>query len=148
MVRSGDNMKMTILLVAVLFVVMELTTQAQVVQTPIVAGDKDLADRGVKNRSIDLERVDRDARLNDANSRQSGAASAARFAEIKSDFESLQRLEDEIVKEYTMSRNINRAKIAANAGQINTNATRLAKNLFPVVDEPKKKKRKKEEATP
>jgi hypothetical protein len=72
------------------------------VLAPTGTGDKSLEDRNVKNRSIDLERVDRDARKNDSIDQKAvEAANAARFEEIKQDFENLQRLQNDIISIYS-----------------------------------------------
>src|SRR5215203_2860700 len=69
---------------------------------PAGASDKGPDKGDIKSRSIELERIDRDAHKPDAkNQAQPGAASAARFEEVKQDFETLQRLQNDVITEYT-----------------------------------------------
>ncbi len=111
---------------------------------PAGAGDKNLEDRNVKSRSIDLERVKRDADKSDPKN-QAPAIPPVKFQEIKEDFEGLQLRQDEIRKIYSEGKQVNTAKIAAVAGVMNASATRLHGNLFPPpVEEPKPKKKSKE----
>lgn len=110
-------------------------------ETPAGAGDKDLSDRGVKNRSSDLERVTRDAKKQDPAKSLEAVGATAKFEEIKEDFENLQRRQDEIVKAYTAGKQIDIEKIAQLSDLMNKNAVRLEANLFPVVDEKKGKKK-------
>jgi len=107
---------------------------------PPGAGDRNLENRNIKDRSIELERVKRDADKPDSSNQPSPAMSAARFQEVKEDFENVQRLEDEIVKIYTTSKQIDFVKISQNAAGINKSAARLESNLFP--PDPKQKNRK------
>ena len=104
---------------------------------PPGAGDKDLRDNNVKARSIDLERVDRDSRKTN----QAGTDSvvgketedqlAARFGEIKTDFEQIQMSQDSIIKAYQGSITVDYAQISKFALEINKSAMRLDLNLFP-----------------
>lgn len=110
---------------------------------PAGAGDKNLEDRNVKSRSIDLERVKRDADKLDPKN-QAPAIPPVRFQEIKDDFEGLQLRQDEIRKVYSEGKQVDTAKIAAVADVMNASATRLHGNLFPLpVEEPKSKKKPK-----
>lgn len=112
-------------------------------ETPAGAGDKNLEDRNVKTRSIDLERVKRDAEKQDPKN-QAAAIPPIKFQEIKEDFEGLQLRQDEIRKIYSVGKQVDMAKIGAVAGLMNANATRLETNLFPPpVEEPKTKKKSK-----
>lgn len=115
------------------------------VAAPPGAGDKNLEDRNIKTRSIDLERIDRDAQRSEAGT-QSQAAPAANFAEIKQDFENIQRLQDQIVAAYKVTVKVDYATISASAEQMSKSAARLESNLFPAADKPKKKKRSKDQA--
>jgi hypothetical protein len=113
-------------------------------ETPAGAGDKDLSDRGVKNRSSDLERVTRDAQKQDA-TKGPETTSLAKFGEIKEDFENLQLRQDEIIKSYTAGKQLDIDKIAQLADRMNKNAVRLEANLFPTLEEKKDKKKSKEQ---
>lgn len=111
---------------------------------PAGAGDKNLEDRNVKGRSIDLERVKRDADKLDPKN-QALAIPPLKFQEIKEDFEGLQLRQDAIRKIYSEGKQVDTTKIATLAVVMNGNATRLHVNLFPPpVEEPKSKKKSKE----
>lgn len=100
-------------------------------ETPAGAGDKNLAEDGVKLRSVELERVKREAD-------QALAASFApiskdmvkKFPEIKEDFEGIQLSQSAIITAYTTGKTIDYATIESSAEQINKKAKRLDSNLF------------------
>jgi hypothetical protein len=123
-------MKHLIVLVIVILAAAVGSTVGQ--PPPPVTGDVNLEDRNVKGRSIELERVKRDAKKSDANKKElPEPASAAKFAEIKEDFEMLQSAQNEIIAAYTKSKSIEYAKISSNAEIVNRRGTRLKENLFP-----------------
>jgi hypothetical protein len=111
-------------------------------ETPAGAGDKNLAEDSVKLRSVELERIKREAV-------QAEAASFApiskdivkKFPEIKEDFEGIQMSQAEIIKAYTTGKTIDYAAIENSAQDISKKAKRLDTNLFDVnrdgVDESK-----------
>ena len=121
-----------------------LAVQAQR-ETPAGAGDKDLSDRGIKNRSSDLERVTRDANKQNSTEHRQTENAAARFEEIKEDFEGLQHRQDEILKAYKLGKQIDLPKIAELSDLMNKNANRLEANLFPPVEAKKGKKKSKDQ---
>ena len=131
--------KQMILLLGLLIGAGSLTNVLSQIAPP-GAGDRNLENRNIKDRSIELERVKRDADKPDSSNQSSPAMSAAKFQEVKEDFENVQRLEDEIVKIYTTSKQIDFVKISQNAAGINKSAARLESNLFP--PDPKQKNRK------
>lgn len=108
---------------------------------PPGAGDKDLSDKNVKTRSIDLERVDRDARKENgekANPAKNSNADkptedklAAKYDEIKTDFEQVQMSQNAIIKAYQSGSAIDYTQISKSAQEINKSAMRLDLNLFP-----------------
>lgn len=103
---------------------------------PPGASDKSLEDRNIKNRSIELERIKRDANKPETgNQEQAGKMPAAKFQEIKEDFEQIQLLQSEIITAYTKGKEIDFGKISARAEQINKRGIRLRENLFPPVGE-------------
>lgn len=110
-------------------------------ETPAGAGDKNLADDQIKTRSVEIERIKREAT-------QAEAASFApinkelksNFPQIKSDFEGIQLLQADIVKAYTTGKTIDYATIESKASQIATDARRLDGNLF--ADSKKEKEKK------
>jgi hypothetical protein len=117
-------------------------------EAPPGASDKGAMDRSSKERSIELERIKRDANKPDAKGQQSPAPdAAAKFEEIKADFEGLQRRQDEIVKAYTIGKQADLEKIVSESEQMNKHAVRLETNLFPQMEEQKGKKKSKENKT-
>lgn len=132
--------KLTILLGGLLLALSFSAARAQV--PPPGAGDKSLEDRNIKDRSIELERIKRDAEKPD-NKNQAATMPPEKFQEIKDDFENIQRLQSEIVAIYTRTKVINFARISADADQINKSAVRLEANLFPVIENQKNGKKPK-----
>jgi hypothetical protein len=128
---------------------------AQQVTPPTVSGDKDLRDTNVKSRSVDLERVERDARKNEKSAANPSAVKtedklAAKYEEIKTDFEQIQLSQDVVVKTYQRSVKIDYVQISKSALEINKSALRLNSNLFPappVENTDAKKQVKKEDKT-
>jgi DNA uptake protein ComE-like DNA-binding protein len=109
---------------------------------PPGAGDKDLRDTDVKRRSIEMERIDRDARKpsQSPQARATRAAAvkaedklAAKYAEIKTDYEQIQMSQDAIIKAYQSTGKIDFAQIGKSALEIKSSATRLKSNLFPAL---------------
>jgi len=109
---------------------------------PPGAGDKNLGDRNIKDRSMELERIKRES---DKPVRKGEPTDTARFQEIKEDFENIQRLQDEVLKSYTTSKEVAFKTIATNAEEIQKRATRLESNLFPPPPEEKKSSKKSKE---
>lgn len=107
------------------------------VTPPPGAGDKDLRDTDVKRRSIEMERVERDAKKkgNTASNQTPTAPAedrlAAKYDEIKTDYEQIQLAQDAVVKTYQGSGKIDYAQIGKSATEINRSAVRLHSNLFP-----------------
>lgn len=111
---------------------------------PPGAGDKDLGDKNIKTRSIELERVDRDARKENGKTTEQPAKNsvtvtnqpedklAAKYGEIKTDYEQIQMSQDAIIKTYQGSGSIDYAQISKSAAEINESAKRLNLNLFPL----------------
>ena len=130
--------ELIVIIFAGFFVLAGLDVSAQR-EAPPGASDKNLADRGIKDRSIELERIKRDAAKPD---RKNEAVDAARFEEVKEDFENIQRLQDEILKAYTTGKQIEVQKIAGNAEEVHRRATRLEANLFPASNQKNVKKTK------
>ena len=114
-------------------------------EAPAGASDKGPADRGIKNRSAELERVKRDANKPDTKKPEEAASAAAKFEEIKEDFENLQRRQDEILKAYTAGKQVDIEKIVQLSELMNRNAIRLEANLFASAEVQKSKKKSKEQ---
>ena len=136
-------MKQLIVLICICFGLSGFVVSAQP-PAPPGAGDKNLADRNIKDRSIELERIKREADKPDRKNQTQAANDAARFEEVKEDFENIQRLQDEILKAYTTGKQIEAPKIAANAAEITKRAGRLESNLFPPAESQKGSKKSKE----
>lgn len=109
---------------------------------PPGAGDKDLRDTDVKRRSIEMERIERDARKPNRSPQAEATATAAaqaedklaaKYADIKSDYEQIQLAQDAVIKTYQGAGKIDYAQIGKSALEINQSATRLESNLFPAL---------------
>lgn len=100
---------------------------AQISPTPVI--NNEVRDESsIRRRSMELERVKRDA---DAPKFQENSKGQnIKFAEIKEDFENIQKLQAQIVKTYTSDKQINYKKISDSATEISKRATRLDLNLF------------------
>lgn len=98
---------------------------------PAGAGDRILADNDIKMRSVELDRVKRDANKNNTDSfAPINSEIKAKFPQIKEDFESVQILQAAIIKAYTTGKTIDYALIQTSADGINKKAKRLDANLF------------------
>ena len=104
--------------------------------TPAGAGDKNLENRDVKGRSVELERVSRDADKENAKK-----TNESKFAEIKEDFENMQMANNNIQKSVGAAE-INLKSINDWSAQINKSAVRLKSNLFPNAKSKKSKDKK------
>lgn len=138
-------MKRIQIVVAISLIAVAASTALAQREAPAGASDAGPADRNIKTRSAELERVKREADKPDAKA-QSPAIAAERFQQIKEDFEGLQLRQDGIRKVYTEGKQIDMAKIGATATLMNANATRLHSNLFPPLETQKKKKKSKEQS--
>ena len=99
--------------------------------TPAGAGDSSLRNDDIRLRSIELERIKREAAKSDPNAY--GAINPkieAKFSQIKEDFESIQISEAAIIKAYKMSKEIDYKLISSSANDINKKSKRLDTNLF------------------
>ena len=109
------------------------------VTPPPGAGDKDLRDTNVKQRSVEMERIDRDAKKNGKSSANKTTEAqeedrlAAKYEEIKTDYEQIQLSQDGVIKTYQGTGKIDYEQISKFASEINRSATRLHLNLFPAL---------------
>lgn len=128
-------MKETFILIVFLCVTVICPTVHAQIAAPPGSGDKNLRDTNVKNRSVELERVDRERRKTNKSAANPAATAedklAAKYAEIKADYEQIQLSQDAIVKGYRGAGKIDYAEIGKSALEINERATRLNSNLFP-----------------
>ncbi len=99
--------------------------------TPTGASDSSLRDDGVRMRSIELERIKREANKNDPTLfAEMNRRVNAKFPQIKEDFESIQISEAAIITAYKMSKMIDYKLIESSAKDIVKKSKRLDLNLF------------------
>lgn len=113
--------------------------------TPAGAGNKDLRDGNIRGRSNELERIKRSAQKPNKNTRyadrqvlngsQPEDVMAAKYEEIKTDFEQIQKSQDLIIRAYKIVYGIDYQQIGRSANEINKSASRLRSNLFAAVVE-------------
>ncbi len=133
-------MKKIILLVVLIFVAgifSNIFAQLPGVGTPAGAGDSSLRNDDIRLRSVELERIKREALKNDPNAY--GAINPkldAKFPQVKEDFESIQISEAAIIKAYKMGKEIDYKLISSSANDINKKSKRLDTNLFAYKTEP------------
>lgn len=97
--------------------------------SPHPVADAEVRDNtSIRMRSIELERLKRDA--NKLHPNETSREAEIRFAEVKEDFESIQKLEFSIVKSYTTGTKINYEKISELTLEMNRRSMRLGINLF------------------
>ncbi|MDQ3321261.1 MAG: hypothetical protein M3525_02195 [Acidobacteriota bacterium] len=87
----------------------------------------------IKNRSIELERMKREA-----NKRPASANSAHGFPEIKEDFEQIQKINSDFLQPTIIKTPVDYAAVLKSVSEVNRRAVRLKANLFSA--EPKQKK--------
>jgi hypothetical protein len=115
------------LFIIAIFALLPVKIFAQVSPIPIL--EREIREnRSIKMRSTNLERVKRDA--NKIGSGDTNVKSKIKFAEIKDDFESIQKLQNEIIKAYTTGKKINYSRISKKSETMIKNALRLDVNLF------------------
>jgi hypothetical protein len=109
---------------------------AQVSPTPVI--NNEMRDgSSMRRRAMDLEQFKREAEK--PNFKEPSKALAIKFAEIKEDFEGIQKLENQIIQAYIKGKQINYQKISDLAFQLSRKAVRLEVNLFiPKSDKPDK----------
>jgi len=101
------------------------------VGTPAGAGDKNLGDNAIKTRSVEMERMKKEARQAEAASFAPVSKDiVARFPQIKEDFEGIQIFQTTIVNAYTTGKAIDYVLIGVSAEGMNKKAKRLDSNLF------------------
>lgn len=83
----------------------------------------------IKRRSIELERMKRESQK-----RPSSQNLTLKFTEIKKDFETIQKLNYELL-EFAAKKPLNYAAVSKSASEINQRAARLKSNLFPPPDD-------------
>jgi hypothetical protein len=124
-------MRRFLLIFFVIFAAMLVNISAQPPGTNIGNPDANIGEDSLKMRSVELERIKRDAAKNDPAT--FGAVSlniGKKFSQIKEDFESIQISESAIVNAYKMSKTIDYKLIESSAKDISKKCKRLDENLF------------------
>jgi|SRR6185503_2698639 len=111
---------------------------------PAGGSDRNLKDSvsDVKNRSIEMDRIERDAKKAESRVREDKRESPAapNFEQVKEDFERIQIINGDVLQAPATIAKPDYERISESAAEIQKRATRLKSNLFP----PKSKKQKKE----
>ncbi len=120
-----------------------LTLISQILPTPVI--NDEIKDNGsIRMRSIELERLKRN--LRNPRPPETSKETEIRYAEIKDDFESIQKIQSSIVKTYTTGLEINYERIRKLAFEMRKKAIRLDINFFntdPLLDSSVEAKNKK-----
>ncbi len=130
------------------FISVILTAAAAAAQgtAPTIADNATPQDNAIKMRSVELERVKREAAKKDGSTAPAiNTAVESKFPQIKEDFEGIQIAEAAIIKTYTTDKVIDYSLIAISAENIGKHADRLDSNLF-VAGSPEEPEVKKEES--
>ena len=98
--------------------------------TPPGAGDKDLRDNGIRMRSVEIERIKREANKGGAQSSLINVEIESKFKQIKEDFEGIQISQAAIVKAYTTGAKIDYPLIETSAKDVHKRAKRLDRSIF------------------
>jgi hypothetical protein len=102
---------------------------AQLPPPPVPSVETEVRDaNSLRMRELQLERIKRDA--NKLRPTESSEEAEIRFANIKEDFEGIQKLQAGIVKTYTTGKTVDYDKIQRSAAEINKRSIRLGFNFF------------------
>ena len=101
---------------------------APVVSTPAVADNASAIDNNIKLRSVELERIKREAEKSAVIRQENGTE--LNFSIIKEDFEGIQKSQRKIVLAYTMGDDIDHKAINSASNEITEMAVRLKGNVF------------------
>ena len=124
-------MKKGFALIFFVFVVLAVTDVMAQRETPAGAGDKNLADDGIKMRSVEMERMKQESkRAEAALFAPISTDISAKFPQIKEDYEGIQISESAIITAYTTGKTINYTSITTSAEDVLRRAKRLDSNLF------------------
>jgi hypothetical protein len=111
-------------------------------EPPGNTGDVDLRDNDIRLRSVELERIKREANKSAVSSAGLTASVNTdidkKYPQIKEDFEGIQNNQSAIIKTYTTGEKINYKQIKLLAEEIKKNSKRLDENLFVAKAEVKK----------
>ena len=129
-IYPDNEMKNFIVSIFFIFTVCAFSNVFAQRETPAGAGDKNLGDNGIKMRSVEIERVKREAAKAEGSYEPNNTEIQSKFPQIKEDFENIQISEAAIIKAYTTGKTIDYSLIETSAQGINKNAHRLDANLF------------------
>jgi len=132
MIKKGSLL--TIIFIIAGTLVSVSAQEAPTVSQPAVADNAQPFEDGIRMRSVELERIKRDAEKTAVLRRENGKE--LKFSLIKEDFEGIQMKQMSIVEAYTMKDTIDYKTISKSADDITEMAVRLRANVF----EPKEKK--------
>ncbi len=107
----------------------------------IAKDSRDDYDNGIRIRSIELERVKNES-YRSAALEKAAENRKINYSQIKSDFELVQKLQNEIVKTYVTGKQINYGRIGELAAKLNECAKRLEFNLLLYTEKTTKKSNK------
>lgn len=128
-----------------LFLLALMTTSVNAQEPPATPDAPVLRDDNIRQRSIEMERIKRDANKKSSNKPAVRSDIETKYPQIKEDFEGIQLSQQAIIKAYSNGEKIDYKTISSSAKQINKHAKRLNSNLF---TETKKKKKKDKEKKP
>lgn len=103
------------------------------VSPPAVGDNASPIDNSIKLRSVELERVKRDAEKKATLRRDDGKE--LKFSIVKDDFEGIQKEQMLIIEAYTKSKEINYKQISKSSNKITEMAVRLRANVFIAEDD-------------
>jgi hypothetical protein len=95
---------------------------------PVLADNVTPVDNNIKLRSVELERIKREAQKSAVLRRENGTE--LKFSLIKEDFEGIQKEQMKIIEAYTKSKSINYKQISKSSNLITEMAVRLRANVF------------------
>lgn len=102
--------------------------------TPGGASDNNLRDDNIRMRSVELDRIKKEAAKQDPTKfAATNSKIESKFPEIQEDFEGIQIAQTAIITAYTTGKTIDYKLIASSAKEISKRAKRLDSNLFLVV---------------
>ncbi len=105
-----------------------MAQDAPTVSTPSIADNASPQDVSIRMRSVELERVKREAEKTATLRRENGKE--LKFSLIKEDFEGIQVSQADIIRAYTVGDKIDYKDIAKAANRITEMAVRLRANVF------------------
>lgn len=128
------NKRLLLVMAAAIIAALSTPAAAQDHGPPAGGSDKNLRDSAsdLKGRSIEMERIERDAKKPDnrKNSEKAQSRPAQNFLQIKEDFEQIQLINNNILQANPSSAKPDYQRISESAAEIEQRAIRLKANLF------------------